>query len=78
MPEIMPEARHEPNVVTKAKYTVELADSTLIKTNRILKGFILRQSSHKLNIDIMTVALGCFDVVVGMDWLAKNQVESIR
>nr|GEX59994.1 putative reverse transcriptase domain-containing protein [Tanacetum cinerariifolium] len=28
-------------------------------------------TSHPFNIDLMPVKLGCFDVIIGMDWLAK-------
>ena len=63
--------------VLEAKYTIELADSKLIETNHIHKGCTLELSGHKLDIDLMPVALGSFDVVVGMDWLSKNQAEII-
>ncbi|KAI3819895.1 hypothetical protein L1987_13748 [Smallanthus sonchifolius] len=61
----------------EAKYIIEIADGQIIKTTHILKGYKLELASHKLDIDLMTVTLGSFDVIVGMDWLSKNQAEII-
>ncbi|KAI3762990.1 hypothetical protein L1987_53435 [Smallanthus sonchifolius] len=33
--------------------------------------------SHKLDIDLLPVTLGSFDLIVGMNWLSKNQPEAI-
>ncbi|KAI3784208.1 hypothetical protein L1987_43303 [Smallanthus sonchifolius] len=33
--------------------------------------------SHKLDIDLMPVTLGSFDLIAGIDWLSKNQAEII-
>ncbi|KAI3828724.1 hypothetical protein L1987_02833 [Smallanthus sonchifolius] len=58
-------------------YTVEIADGKVIEATHILKGCQLELSGHKLNIDLMPVTLGSFDIIVGMDWLSKNQAEII-
>ncbi|KAI3797375.1 hypothetical protein L1987_32631 [Smallanthus sonchifolius] len=34
-------------------------------------------AGHKLDIDLMPVMLGSFDIIFGMDWLSKNQAEII-
>nr|GEU50964.1 hypothetical protein [Tanacetum cinerariifolium] len=41
------------------------------ETNIILRGCTLGLLGHPFNIDLMPVELGSFDVVIGMDWLAK-------
>ena len=41
----------------EARYTIELPDGKLIKTNHILKGYTLELSGHKLHIDLMPVTL---------------------
>ena len=64
-------------VTLETKYTVELADGKLIKTKQIFKGCTLELLGHKLDVDLILVTLGSFDVVIGMDWLAKNQAEII-
>ncbi|KAI3827262.1 hypothetical protein L1987_01334 [Smallanthus sonchifolius] len=58
-------------------YTVEIADGKLIEATHILKGCKLGLSGHKLDIDLMPVTLGSFDIIVGMDWLSKNQAEIV-
>nr|GEV91816.1 putative reverse transcriptase domain-containing protein [Tanacetum cinerariifolium] len=52
-------------------YAVELADGRISETNIILRGCTLGLLGHPFNIDLMPVELGSFDVIIGMDWLAK-------
>ncbi|GJW47112.1 putative reverse transcriptase domain-containing protein [Tanacetum coccineum] len=54
-------------------YDVELADGRIIRLNTIIQGFTLKFLNHPFNIDLMPVELGSFDVIIGMDWLAKYQ-----
>ncbi|GJS37893.1 putative reverse transcriptase domain-containing protein [Tanacetum coccineum] len=53
-------------------YTVELADGRTSETNTMLRGCTLGLLGHPFNIDLMPIDLGSFDVIIGMDWLAKN------
>nr|GEX59236.1 retrotransposon protein, putative, Ty3-gypsy subclass [Tanacetum cinerariifolium] len=52
-------------------YAVELADGRFSETNIVLRGCTLGLLGHPFNIDLMPVELGSFDVIIGMDWLAK-------
>nr|GFC19792.1 reverse transcriptase domain-containing protein [Tanacetum cinerariifolium] len=52
-------------------YAVELADGRISKTNVVLRGCSLGLLGHPLDIDLMPVKLGSFDVIIGIDWLAK-------
>ncbi|GJW86555.1 putative reverse transcriptase domain-containing protein [Tanacetum coccineum] len=52
-------------------YDVELADGKIIGINTIIRGCTLNFLDHPFNINLMPVELGNFDVIVGMDWLAK-------
>ncbi|GJV54802.1 putative reverse transcriptase domain-containing protein [Tanacetum coccineum] len=52
-------------------YAVELADGRISETNVVLRGYTLGLLGHPFDIDLMPVELGSFDVVIGMDWLAK-------
>ncbi|GKC70183.1 reverse transcriptase domain-containing protein [Tanacetum coccineum] len=54
-------------------YDVELADERIIRLNTIIQGCTLNLLNHPFNIDLMDVELGSFDVIIGMDWLAKYQ-----
>ncbi|GKE55720.1 putative reverse transcriptase domain-containing protein, partial [Tanacetum coccineum] len=52
-------------------YAVELADGRILKTNVVLRGCMLGLLGYPFDIDLMPVELGSFDVIIGMDWLAK-------
>ncbi|GJW32078.1 putative reverse transcriptase domain-containing protein [Tanacetum coccineum] len=52
-------------------YDVDLADGKIIRVNTIIRGSTLNFLNHPFNIDLMPVELGNFDVIIGMDWLAK-------
>nr|GEV11625.1 putative reverse transcriptase domain-containing protein [Tanacetum cinerariifolium] len=56
---------------TNVKYTIELADGKPIGTDMILRGCTLNILNHPFNIELMPVELGCFDIIIGMDWLTK-------
>ncbi|GKD10604.1 putative reverse transcriptase domain-containing protein [Tanacetum coccineum] len=53
-------------------YAVELADGRTSETNTVFMGCTLGLLGHPFNIDLMPIELGSFDVIIGMDWLAKN------
>ncbi|GJS79768.1 putative reverse transcriptase domain-containing protein [Tanacetum coccineum] len=52
-------------------YAIELADGRISKTDIILRGCTLGLLRHPFNIDLMPVELGSFNIIIGMDWLAK-------
>ncbi|GKC95156.1 putative reverse transcriptase domain-containing protein [Tanacetum coccineum] len=52
-------------------YDVELADGRIIWGNTLIRGCTLNFLNHPFNIDLMPVEMGSFDVIIGMDWLAK-------
>nr|GEY74089.1 reverse transcriptase domain-containing protein [Tanacetum cinerariifolium]GEY90204.1 reverse transcriptase domain-containing protein [Tanacetum cinerariifolium] len=52
-------------------YDVKLADGKIIGVNTIIRGCILNFMNHPFNINLMSVPLGSFDVIIGMDWLTK-------
>ncbi|GJT12695.1 putative reverse transcriptase domain-containing protein [Tanacetum coccineum] len=55
-------------------YAVELTDGRISETNVIIRGCMLGLLGHPFDIDIMPIELGSFDVIIGMDWLAKYHV----
>ncbi|GKA84115.1 putative reverse transcriptase domain-containing protein [Tanacetum coccineum] len=52
-------------------YAIELIDGRISETNIVHRGCTLGLIGHSFDIDLMPVELGSFDVIVGMDWLAK-------
>ncbi|GJT08133.1 hypothetical protein Tco_0842595 [Tanacetum coccineum] len=55
-------------------YAVELADERTLETNTVLRICTLGLLGHPFNIDLMPIDLGSFDVIINMDWLAKNHI----
>ncbi|GJZ74489.1 putative reverse transcriptase domain-containing protein [Tanacetum coccineum] len=53
-------------------YTVELDGGRVVSTNTVLKCCTLNLVNHLFEIDLMSIELGTFDVIVGMDWLVKH------
>ncbi|GJV43254.1 putative reverse transcriptase domain-containing protein [Tanacetum coccineum] len=52
-------------------YDVELADGRIIGVNTVLRGYTLNFLNHPFHIDLMSVEMGSFDVIIGIDWLTK-------
>ncbi|GKF96339.1 putative reverse transcriptase domain-containing protein, partial [Tanacetum coccineum] len=52
-------------------YDVELDDSRIVWVNTLIWGCTLNFLNHPFNIDLMPVEMGSFDIIIGMDWLAK-------
>ncbi|GKB19318.1 putative reverse transcriptase domain-containing protein, partial [Tanacetum coccineum] len=55
-------------------YAIELTDGRISETNVIIRGCMLGLLGHPFDIDLMPIELGSFDVIIGMDWLAKYHV----
>nr|GEY57967.1 putative reverse transcriptase domain-containing protein [Tanacetum cinerariifolium] len=58
-------------------YVVELANGRISETNVVLRGCTLGLLGKPFDISLMPVELGSFDVIIGMDWLAKVHEEDI-
>ncbi|GJZ98275.1 putative reverse transcriptase domain-containing protein, partial [Tanacetum coccineum] len=54
-----------PTLSRETSYAVELADGRISETNIVLRGCMLGLLGHPFE------ELGSFDVIIGMDWLAK-------
>ncbi|GKD66848.1 putative reverse transcriptase domain-containing protein, partial [Tanacetum coccineum] len=55
----------------ESHYDVELANGKIIGVNTIIRGCTLNFMNHPFNINLMSISLGSFDVIIGMDWLTK-------
>ncbi|GJY07861.1 putative reverse transcriptase domain-containing protein [Tanacetum coccineum] len=53
-------------------YAVELVDGRTLETSTVIRGCTLGLLGHPFNIDLIPIDLGSFDVIIDMDWLAKN------
>nr|GEX48184.1 hypothetical protein [Tanacetum cinerariifolium] len=52
-------------------YDVELADGKIVGIDTIIRGCTLNFLNHPFNIDLMSVELGSFDIIIDMDWLKR-------
>ncbi|GKE63936.1 putative reverse transcriptase domain-containing protein [Tanacetum coccineum] len=66
-----------PPITIDTFYNIEMADENLVSTNTVIQGCTLTLSNQPFKIDLMTIKLGSFDVVIGMDWLTKYHVRII-
>nr|GEU76375.1 reverse transcriptase domain-containing protein [Tanacetum cinerariifolium] len=55
-----------------ASYEVELADGRVVSANTVLKGCTFNLVNHIFEIDLMSIKLSTFDVIIGMDWIVKR------
>ncbi|KAI3716247.1 hypothetical protein L6452_23456 [Arctium lappa] len=56
---------------------VEIANGGQVLIRSILKDCMLELKGKKFPINLLPMQIGGFDVVVGMDWLSKNQAEIV-
>lgn len=61
----------------KKSYTVEVANGKSITIDSIICGCTLNLNDHEFFIDLIPMQLGSFDVIIGMDWLAKHRAEIV-
>ncbi|GJR54250.1 putative reverse transcriptase domain-containing protein [Tanacetum coccineum] len=54
-----------------------MANGNLVSTNTIIQGCTLTLLNQPFEIDFISIKLGSFDVVIGMDWLSKYHARII-
>ncbi|XP_024962389.1 uncharacterized protein LOC112502650 [Cynara cardunculus var. scolymus] len=59
----------------KEDFVIEFANGHEVRTEDVITYCTLHLAEQNFSIDLITYRLGSFDVVVGMDWLSKNQAE---
>ncbi|KAJ0535044.1 putative transcription factor interactor and regulator CCHC(Zn) family [Helianthus annuus] len=59
------------------KYEVELADGTIETVSTILEGCEMSIKNHSFPLSLLPFKLAGFDIVLGMDWLSRNQAQII-
>nr|GEU46079.1 putative reverse transcriptase domain-containing protein [Tanacetum cinerariifolium] len=66
-----------PPITLDTTYDIEMADGNLVGTNTIIQCCTLILLNQPFEIDLMSIKLGSFDVVIGMDWLSKYHARII-
>nr|GEW19479.1 putative reverse transcriptase domain-containing protein [Tanacetum cinerariifolium] len=52
-------------------YDIEMENGNVVGTNSVIQDCTLILLNQPFKIDLMSIKLGSFDVVIGMDWLSK-------
>ena len=63
----------KPSIVMHPKIEVEIANGSKNVLDQIFLGCTIELGNKKVPIDLVPIPLGEFDVVIGMDWLAKHE-----
>ncbi|GKC45196.1 putative reverse transcriptase domain-containing protein [Tanacetum coccineum] len=58
-------------------YEIEIASRQLVEINKVIKGCKLEIEGHEFDINLIPFGRGCFDVIIGMDWLSNHKAEII-
>ncbi|GJY32278.1 putative reverse transcriptase domain-containing protein [Tanacetum coccineum] len=66
-----------PPITIDTFYDIEMANGNLVSTNTVIQGAILTLLNQPFKIDLMSIKLGSFDVVISMDWLSKYHARII-
>ena len=66
-----------PRVKLGESFTVEVVDGKPVTLDSIINNCNFNLKEHKFPIDLIPMQLGSFDIIVGMDWLAKSHVEVV-
>nr|GEV07315.1 putative reverse transcriptase domain-containing protein [Tanacetum cinerariifolium] len=66
-----------PPITLHTTYDIEMANRNLVGTNTIIQGCTLTLLNQPFKIDLMSIKLGSFDVVIGMDCLSKYHARII-
>ncbi|GKE27305.1 putative reverse transcriptase domain-containing protein [Tanacetum coccineum] len=61
-----------PSIVSPG-YVIEIADGKRVEVDRIFLDCKLELGNSLFSIDLIPLGHGSFDVIVGMDWLARNK-----
>ncbi|GJU95793.1 putative reverse transcriptase domain-containing protein [Tanacetum coccineum] len=66
-----------PPITIDTFYDIEMANGNLVSTNTIIQGATLTLLNQPFEIDLMSIKLDSFNVVIGMDWLSKHHARII-
>ncbi|XP_024979033.1 uncharacterized protein LOC112516247 [Cynara cardunculus var. scolymus] len=54
---------------------IEIANGSQVLVHEIVRGCVLGIEGKEFRVDLIPMAIGGFDVIIGMDWLVENQAE---
>ena len=63
-----------PYVLAKLFY-VDTADGTSMLVDKVYKDCVLQLDEHEFFVDLVQMDIHSFDIIIGMDWLAKDRAD---
>ncbi|GJX51491.1 putative reverse transcriptase domain-containing protein [Tanacetum coccineum] len=72
----LPLINMKPSVISPG-YEIEIASDVKVETNMIIRGCRLEREGHTFIINLISFGYGSFNVIVGMDWLAKLRAKIV-
>nr|GEX40226.1 reverse transcriptase domain-containing protein [Tanacetum cinerariifolium] len=66
-----------PSITLDTTNDIEMTNGNMVGTNAVIQGSTLILLNQPFEIDLMSIKLGSFDVVIGMDWLSKYHARII-
>ncbi|GJR95149.1 putative reverse transcriptase domain-containing protein [Tanacetum coccineum] len=66
-----------PPITLDTTYDIKMANGNLVGTNTVIQGCTLILLNQPFEIDLMSIKLGSFNIVIGMDWLSKYHARII-
>ncbi|XP_071727119.1 uncharacterized protein [Rutidosis leptorrhynchoides] len=61
----------------KNLYSIELGNGNLMRADKVYRDCTLILAGTSFRIDVISIKIGSFDLVVGMDWLAENRADIV-
>nr|GEX75784.1 hypothetical protein [Tanacetum cinerariifolium] len=66
-----------PPITLDTTYDSEMANGNLVGTSTIIQGCTLTLLNQPFKIDLMSIKLDSFEIIIGMDWLSKYHAKII-
>ncbi|XP_024995929.1 uncharacterized protein LOC112529085 [Cynara cardunculus var. scolymus] len=66
---------HMPPSALEDALIVEIANGNRVLVREIVRGCVLEIEGKEFKVNLIPMSIGGFDIIIGMDWLVKNQVE---
>nr|GEX23485.1 hypothetical protein [Tanacetum cinerariifolium] len=58
-------------------YEIKIASRLLVEINKVIRGCKLEIQGHVFDINLIPFGSGCFNVIIGMDWLSDHKAKII-
>ncbi|XP_024986562.1 uncharacterized protein LOC112521804 [Cynara cardunculus var. scolymus] len=66
---------HTPPSTLEDALIIEIANGSQVLVREIVRGYVLGIEGKEFWVDLIPMAIGGFDVIIGMDWLVENRVK---